>query len=288
MVNEVKILIKECLSISEIVRKLNLTENGYNIKKIRGIISEYYLDTSHFKKVKKSKYYDVEKKCPKCDTIFVTKNGGKKSKKFCSRSCSNSREWRDEDKKIKSESAKFSEKVKVANKKNGLKNPKKERMCSLCNGKFYYGKWKSRKYCSAECSTKAWSNHHKKLYADGKNFVAGGTTKWLGYKDIKVQGTYELRTCFILDEKKELGLIYDWMYTKDRYPYISSEGEERTYLLDFKVYETENKFHYLETKGWEKENDMYKWNAIKDLGHKHIVWRLNDIKEEENSLGIKN
>ncbi len=154
------------------------------------------------------------------------------------------------------------------------------------------------KCCTKSCSTKNswnkgifknidWSMYHKKSYAEGINYVAGGTTKWLEYKDIKVQGTYELRTCFILDKKKELGLIYDWEYTKDRYPYISSEGENRTYLLDFKVYDTEKEFHYLETKGWEKENDMFKWNAIKDLGHIHIVWRLSNIKEEESELNIK-
>ena len=32
---------------------------------------------------------------------------------------------------------------------------------------------------------------------------------------------------------------------------------------------------------------MFKWNAIKDLGHIHIVWRLSNIKEEESELNIK-
>ncbi len=111
MVDNVKNVIKGCLSISGIVRELNLTENGTNIKKIREIINVNKLDTSHFKRVKKSKYYDVDKKCPKCGSGFVTKNGGSKSKKFCSRSCANSKEWSDEDKKKKSISAKSSEKL---------------------------------------------------------------------------------------------------------------------------------------------------------------------------------
>jgi hypothetical protein len=59
------------------------------------------------------------KNCPKCGVKHV-KNGI-----FCSRTCANSRTWTEEDKKKKSEIAKNSEKIKLANsnpdKKNKLK-----------------------------------------------------------------------------------------------------------------------------------------------------------------------
>ena len=49
------------------------------------------------------------------------------------------------------------------------------------------------------------SNSVKKTYENGKN-VYGGKTKWHDYNGIKVQGTYELRACKILDNLKFKGL----------------------------------------------------------------------------------
>ena len=59
--------------------------------------------------------------CPRCNTVFEnhTKTW---YNKFCSRKCANSHAWTDEDKLLKSVSAKNSEKVKAAHKKYGRVN----------------------------------------------------------------------------------------------------------------------------------------------------------------------
>lgn len=56
------------------------------------------------------------KECPKCG------NDHDKNSKFCSRSCANSRTWSEEDKKKKSEIAKKSEKILLANRDENKKH----------------------------------------------------------------------------------------------------------------------------------------------------------------------
>ena len=53
-----------------------------------------------------------------------------------------------------------------------------------------------------------------KAYEDGTRNLINifSYIKWYDYKDFKVHGTYELRTCYILDKMKELILIKDWEY----------------------------------------------------------------------------
>ncbi|MCK9273217.1 hypothetical protein M0P65_06770 [Candidatus Gracilibacteria bacterium] len=138
--------------------------------------------------------------------------------------------------------------------------------CKFCENSFLT-KTRNRKFCSMSCASKhkkignknikqmceafkkklkenpGWfSSLQKELYRTGKQHVGGGTTKWYQYKNIKVQGTYELRTCKILDYFKEQKLIKDWDYTNDRFVYTYNE-EQHTYLIDFKVYENNEDFY---------------------------------------------
>ena len=85
-------------------------------------------------------------------------------------------------------------------------------------------------------------------YKAGKR-VFGGTTKWYDYKNIRVQGTYELRACKILDHLKSIGDITAWEYTRDRITYTKECGQISTYLLDFKVWRGDQA-SYIETKGY--------------------------------------
>ena len=125
------------------------------------------------------------------------------------------------------------------------------------------------------------------MFKDGKIKVTGGTTKWYQYKDIKVQGTFELRTCKILDSWKEKGKILKWEYTNDRFEYIGIDGNKHTYLLDFKIFESNNEFYYVEVKGFKIDNDDFKWKAVKDAGYKIEVWFLNTINKHEKELLVK-
>jgi hypothetical protein len=122
----------------------------------------------------------------------------------------------------------------------------------------------------------------KKAHREGKITHGGGNTKWLQYKGFKVQGSYELRTCFILDRMKEQALIHDWEYTKDRFQYIGMDGKQHTYLQDFKIFNKDGSFYYLETKGYPTENDLLKWMSVVEQGYRLDVWFLKDIVEREH------
>jgi superoxide dismutase len=294
VVEDVSKVIAECKSVADIIRKLNLNDNGLTFKAIDSIISENNLDTKHFEIVKhnkgKSKYYTVEREC-KCGISFKTPNGGKRSKIFCSRSCANGRVWNEDDRNKKSESAKTSEKVKHAN----IKNAKIRKACHIlsditklcvqCSIAFCnISRNSTKKTCSDKCKSDWISAYQRLLYADNRNYVAGGTSKWLPYKDIKVQGSYELRVCYILDTMLDKNEILSWEYTNDRFPYIGIDGTTHTYLLDFKVERNDGSFYYIETKGYTKDNDFCKWQAVSDYGNELIVWYLKDIELAEKLI----
>lgn len=173
------------------------------------------------------------------------------------------------------------------------------RICPICLNEFITNEKKNQICCSVSCATilkggwnyshnklssEDWSKIHKKSYANGERIIAGGLTKWFDYNGIRVQGTYELRTCQILDIWKSYNIIKDWEYTKDRVEYIGEDGKNHNYLLDFKVFTNEGFFYYIEVKGYEHSNDPLKWKAVRDKGYKLEVWFKKDIIEIENKL----
>lgn len=231
----------------------------------------------------------IIKVCPRCNKKFevqrnVSKKGNeiihKKEKIYCSRTCANKRKQTEETK------------LKIGLK---LKKPKIKYTytCIICGNNFNSYK-KTRKCCSKKCtgkmgsnitknkySSEFWSNKQKELYKNGIQKVGGGTSKWLQYKNIKVQGTYELRVCKILDLWKEKKFIKDWEYTNDRYEYVGVDNKLHTYILDFKVFNHNESFYYIEAKGYKRENDELKWRSVRNLGYKLEVWFENDIKQHE-------
>ncbi len=185
----------------------------------------------------------------------------KKEKYYCSRSCANTRHHNNETKRKISKS--IIQLIINGNPPGYIKNaiekckeykykPKEyiihKKICLFCNKEFITTK-RTQHFCSRLCARRYniqlasnaqqekiknnpdwWSQIHKKAYANGHNYVAGGTTKWYDYKNIRVQGTYELRTCFILDRWKEEGKIKNWEYTNDRIQYIGKDNEKHNYL----------------------------------------------------------
>lgn len=129
----------------------------------------------------------------------------------------------------------------------------------------------------------------KKTYITGKKKQSGGKTKWYDYiridtEKIRVQGTYELRLCYILDKWKKLKIIQDWQYGKDRYKYIGLDNLEHTYLIDFKIINFDNSYYYFETKGFIRPNDYCKWKAVRDKNIILYVLYNHDLKDYENEL----
>lgn len=173
------------------------------------------------------------------------------------------------------------------------------KVCPVCKGEFC-APIRSRATCSDEClkelrrlksgfrcmSHDKVSSIIKNAYKRGTKKQAGGTTKWYSYKNIKVQGTYELRTCRILDEWVKLGLISKWEYTNDRIPYKWKDDTDHTYLLDFKIHNTDESFYYIEVKGYIREHDEEKWEAVRSLGFDLVVWNLKNIEDEEIKLKL--
>jgi len=93
------------------------------------------------------------------------------------------------------------------------KHPDVIKICKQCHKEFVvYWYRRTHTFCSNSCASsnrnigKKCSDYQKNKisnsvlqnYKDGKK-VYGGFTKWYTYKDLKVQGIFELRTCKILD-----------------------------------------------------------------------------------------
>lgn len=84
--------IKNCSSLTQFCKVLNLHPNGNGMKKAKEIIIQNELDSTHFNRNLKAKikYEIIEKECPVCATKFKTqKRGNSKEKTTCSYSCSN-------------------------------------------------------------------------------------------------------------------------------------------------------------------------------------------------------
>ena len=56
------------------------------------------------------------------------------------------------------------------------------------------------------------------------------------------------------------------------------------YLLDFKVFENNGDFYYIETKGYKHLNDDLKWEATRREGNRLKIWFEKEIINEEKNL----
>lgn len=250
---------------------------GFKIKKGQ---RNFYCDLECSSKAKVLK--KVVKQCVFCKKDFDT-SSGKDSKRCCSKTC------------MGKYVASFAQKknISYASKKAWQNIDRKKRdiqirkakTCNVCYS-IFYGK---NRYCSLTCLKNSSrgeqiSMKRKEMFKSGRLRVTGGTTKWIIYKNIKVQGSYEYRACLILDKLLELKLIHKWEYTNDRIQYIGKDNKQHSYLLDFKVWTDSDNFYYLETKGYKTPTDELKWNATKKLGHTLLVWYENDLKTKEQEF----
>ena len=223
--------------------------------------------------------------CEKCKTVH---DGTFGSGRFCSRSCANSRILTKKTKKKISNTLSF-----------GLETI----CCANCKKNVIRKKAGHRKFCSQLCAV-IFNNKNRirivtditrqknadtliQQYKNGRK-VMGGNTKWINVDTsigkLKVQGTYEVRTCRILDILKRINYINDWEYTNDRIEYTGKDNKQHLYLLDFKIFNNDLSFKYIEVKGYTREIDLLKWNEMKKLKIPFEVWFLNDIIKQEKEL----
>lgn len=212
----------------------------------------------------KRKEYEFVCSCGKKYKLNLTEYqfDNEKYRKHCGISCANKRKHSAETR------------LKIA-KSNPRKLEVVEYECLNC-GKKFKSKRKNRKFHNTSCAT-SYRNKHKRLsretkdklsvslkeqYKNGRQNYAGWT-KWYDVDTnngkIKVQGTYEVKAVEILEKWKLENKIKDWEYTKDTIDYIGEDGKKHIYLLDFKVFDNDNKFYYIETKGYKTKKDELKW-----------------------------
>lgn len=241
--------------------------------------------------------------CKKCWNVFFYEERELKNKhsEFCSRSCSNSRVHSVETKNKISQTL-LSKSFKSSNLKSKnlftfnckycWKENNKPKKWQFCNKNHYDLFLKS----SSEYRKNQWIKISQTRLIKIANWTIKNAnwnwwkTKWYSYlkdsESIKVQWTYELRLCKILDKQKEIGLIKDWEYTNDRFLYFDELMNPHSYLVDFKIYCDDSSFYYIEVKWFERLIDKYKWKAVRDLGYELKVLFLNDITFLENQYWL--
>jgi hypothetical protein len=199
---------------------------------------------------------EIELICKKCETRFFV-NGKKNIRSFCSRKCSNSRTWSEEDKKKKSQSAKNSEKVLTANQNRILEKTKKE--CKCGKTFFVLPSKIQKKYCSIECSNQF------AIKASGGYREGSGRSKSGHYKGIYCGSTYEL--CWVIYN-------LDHNIPFSRFPGTLTNGKIK-YIPDF--LQEENVI--VEIKGYEQKDKVQaKIRLAEEKGYKVKILYKNDLK----------
>src|SRR5574343_1999638 len=94
--------------------------------------------------IKKQYFYLLEKVCPFCQKVFMTKNRGIGTARFCSRSCSP--RFYQQKKEVK-------EKIAETKRKTRLLNTE-ERECLICGKFFTVLSREKKRFCSRSCSAK--------------------------------------------------------------------------------------------------------------------------------------
>lgn len=192
-------IFKEAKSVNDVSKKLFGYNNKSTHDKIKKIISEYEIDTSHFTQVGgyASKYEKITKVCPICENSFITLKGHKDEKTTCSRACSNRYFQHGEnnpnydDSKAKEKYDKVSktlnEYFKTKSDKEGLEYNKEpnlprqyKHICIFCKEE-YYSKKKQQKFCSPKCqhtSPKTEENINKIKKAVQERITNGKHSGW--------------------------------------------------------------------------------------------------------------
>jgi len=198
------------------------------------------------------------KDCPKCHMLH------EKEGDYCSRKCANSRTWTDEDKLKKSQSAKKSEKVRIANDKLSKEKRKNyiDTICPICKKKFSNSLKRIKIYCSKKCYLKDDKLLYRKNSKGGKRQGSGrGKKGW--YKGYFCDSSWELAwVIFNLEhnisfERNNEGFEYEF------------EGVEHKYYPDFKMEDGS----YVEVKGYMTEQNKCKIQQFK--GKLQIIFRDN-------------
>ena len=189
--------------------------------------------------------------CKKCGNEFVPQKG---LKSYCSLKCRNSRDWNEDDKLKKSNSAKLSTKVSIANKliaQNRSKRSLVESICLHCNEPIHHLKWNPKKY-HKECWLKASGGYRENSTIKHRCL----------YKGVWMDSGSEKEFAIKCDEH---GI--EWKKNKEIYfNYIGIDGKSHKYYPDFYLPKTKK---WVEIKGKlyasKDANLSRKLESVKDI-----------------------
>jgi hypothetical protein len=194
----------------------------------------------------------ILKKCPKCNNDFnaYSKWG---LKKFCSRTCANSRGPRTNEFK-KAVSKKLT--GRIGHTLGKRTSPRENRTCVGCSKIFTAKVVSDKKYCNNDC----WKQH------SGGYRVGSGRSKSGYYKGIYCGSTYEL--CWVIHSlEHDIGFTrFDSLLEKDGLKYYPD------FLLD-------DGKTIIETKGFEKQESVNKKTLLAEsFGYIVKVLRKDDLQ----------
>ena len=155
---------------------------------------------------------------------------------------------------------------KCLNKHRAKKN---NRVCLVCNESFYVKKGELKRgdkkgigsFCSMECKAKRMSKTQLTISGVNRNTAKQRRTRHpLG--GLYVRSSWEANYARYLNWLVELGEIHHWEYEPDTFEFPVKRGS-KFYTPDFKVWISEDRYEYHETKGW---MDQVSKTKIKRMG----------------------
>jgi endogenous inhibitor of DNA gyrase (YacG/DUF329 family) len=187
------------------------------------------------------------RKCKKCENQFEPKKG---LISYCSLACRNSRTWSEADKNKKSDIAKKSDKIKLANKLIGLTRVKEriEKKCETCNSVMnLLPSNADRLFCSNKCYLNS-----KLLKNSGGYRKGSGVGKKGWYKGYWCDSSWELAWVIY---HLEHNIFFERNFEGFKYYY---NGKIREYYPDFIIGEV-----YYEIKGYMTNQTVEKIKQFK-------------------------
>jgi hypothetical protein len=228
-----------------------------NIYKVHGI-NKKKQDEKREKKLKDK--LTKEYRCKKCDSIH---DGSYGCGDFCSRFCSNSREWSQKKKDKHRLIMKSSKKSLKANKVRSVNKIKKP--CVMCGENFeVYECNQDQMFCSRECYNNDTEFKFRKKSAGGTREGSGrGKSGW--YKGIQCDSSYELAWVIY---SLEHGI--NFVRNKDGFDYYFNDSKHK-YYPDYYLPDTDA---YVEIKGF---NTAQYESKIKQFNKKLSVLYKKDL-----------
>lgn len=103
---------------------------------------------------------------------------------------------------------------------------------------------------------------------------------WFTFGDSKryyLKSKWEVKYAYYLEYLKKIKYIKDWMYEPDTFWFEKIKRGVRSYTPDFKIFNTDESFEYIEVKGYWDEKSLTKLKRMR-IYHPNIKINKVDIE----------